>query len=388
MWRQTTLARLNKDEKFLENVLAGSPELLGLESRRTGIRGPFKVLQQINLQTPSGRSIRPDLTLLTASGHVVVVEVKRYGSQDLSDRSVIAQIIDYVSSLTALDQNELLNVFQGIATEAASWPELVRASFPDEPDGDELAGVLWNRISNGEINLVIACDRVPAELPDIVGGIASQSTLGFDLDVVEVTPFVREDSDMSDIAFVPTPRLATEIVSRTAVTVTYREGDQQPSTSVQTTSVREVEELIVGRKKRRMGPRPERLKYWVSFCKFLEKHDVKSSRPTEGASLDVPFGSTGARVLVFMYGDPTDRIGVRFKSSQGVVQALREQVPSIERSLGAGIYKPGKRGELMIQDERSVDISDKESWPEQHQWLLDTIRQFDKTLSPHISTKQ
>ena len=97
---------------------------------------------------------------------------------------------------------------------------------------------------DGELNLVIACDKIPPGLPDVVAGIASQSALGFDLDLVEVVPYVREVSDTAEIMFVPSTRLATEIVARTAVTVTYRQGDARPSTSVELTSLEEVAEGI------------------------------------------------------------------------------------------------------------------------------------------------
>jgi hypothetical protein len=94
-WQPTALDQLGKDEKFFENVLATSPELLGLETRRTGVHGPFKSFQQPEMQTPSGRAIYPDIVLLAASGHVAVVEVQRSVNSELRDRAVIVRIIDY-----------------------------------------------------------------------------------------------------------------------------------------------------------------------------------------------------------------------------------------------------------------------------------------------------
>src|SRR6266850_188359 len=95
-WQPTTLSDLGKDEKFLEQIIADSPELLGL--RGSGIKGPFKAFRQLSLETPQGRSIRPDIVFLTASGHAVVVEVKLHSNPDLGKRDVIAQIVDYASS--------------------------------------------------------------------------------------------------------------------------------------------------------------------------------------------------------------------------------------------------------------------------------------------------
>jgi hypothetical protein len=247
-WQPITLDRVNKDEKFFEDVLAGNPALLGLESRRSGIHGPFFIWQQLDMQTPSGRAISPDIVILAASGHVIVVEVKRYVNPELRNRAVIAQIIDYASSFAAVSEQQATEIFGG--GNDATWTELVQRWFPDDARPDELAAVLLARLQSGELNLVIACDRIPPGLPDVVAGIASQRALGFDLDLVEVVPFVCETTDTAEILFVPSTRLATEIVSRTAVTVTYRQGDQRPSTTVQTTPIEEIMDTVTGK-----GPR-------------------------------------------------------------------------------------------------------------------------------------
>lgn len=238
-WKPTTLDQLGKSEEYFEDVLAASPELLCLETRRSGISGPFQIFRQLEMETPSGRMVYPDIVLLAASGHVVVVEVKRYVNPELRDRAVIAQIIDYASSFAALSEERLAALF-GSGKDSLTWGELVDRMFPDDRDSDELAEALLNRIHNGQLNLVIACDKIPAGLPAIVAGIASQETLGFDLDLVEITPFVREVSESAEIILVPSSRLVTEIVARTAVTVTYRQGDEPPSVNVKTTSIQEI----------------------------------------------------------------------------------------------------------------------------------------------------
>lgn len=238
-WFPTTLDKIGKYEEFLEDILATSPELLLLESRRTGVRGPFAVFRRISMQTPSGRGIFPDIVILAASGHVVVVEVKRYVNPELKDRAVIAQIIDYASSFAALTSEQCVGLFG--PPEATAWTESVQKLFPEDPAPEELAEVLLGRMQRGELNLVIACDKIPPGLPDVVSGIATQSALGFELDLLEVVPYVREISESAEVLLVPSTRLATEIVSRTAVTVTYREGDAKPSTTVQATSLTEIE---------------------------------------------------------------------------------------------------------------------------------------------------
>ena len=161
---------------------------------------------------------------------------------ELRDRAVIAQIIDYASSFAAMSEIRLAKLFG--ATGDQTWTDRIQALFADDEAPDELAEVLLERMQSGQLNIVIACDKIPAGLPDVVSGIASQQTLEFDLDLVEVVPFVQEINETADIIFVPSTRLSTEIVSRTAVTVTYREGTEQPSTDVQTTSLESIEEHV------------------------------------------------------------------------------------------------------------------------------------------------
>ncbi len=242
-WSPTTLAELEKSEEFFENVLAESPGLLNLDSRRSGIHGPYKIFRQLPLNTPFGRTIYPDIVLLSDSGHIIVVEVKRSVNQELRDRSVIAQIVDYAASFADGSEDDFLLLF-GKESRADTWGDFIAELFPTATDQRDLAATLHERINDGALNPVIACDRIPPELPEVVRGIANQSSLGFELDLVEVVPYVNSSTPSDDILFVPSTHLTTEIVARTAVTVIYRQGDKKPSTRVETTSMEEIEENI------------------------------------------------------------------------------------------------------------------------------------------------
>lgn len=240
-WTRTTLDRLGKSESFLEGIVAGQPHLLGLESLRTGIHGPFHAVRQLPLKTPTSRGIYPDIVFFTASGHVIVVEVKLCTNPELRDRQVIAQVLDYASSLQALSEDELADLFQDGAP--AHWPDVVSRWFPKVTDPEELSATLLQRIQAGEVNIVIACDRAPPGLPAVIRGVTSQSAMGFDLDLAEITPYISQQSP-EDIIFIPTTRLTTEIVARTAVTVTYRRSDERPAATVQTLSLEQIEENL------------------------------------------------------------------------------------------------------------------------------------------------
>jgi len=235
-WVSTTLEKLGLDEMFLEDTIASAPALLGLESRE--LYGPYKAFTQIDLRTPTKRNIHADVILFTVSGHVILVEVKRFGNPELRDRSVIAQIVDYASTIQTLDEPELCRVFG--RSVSSTWADLVQSWFPEEPEPEDLADTFRQRLECGEVNLVIACDRIPAGVIDVVRGISTQAAVGFELDLVEITPCHRSDEPAGPVMFLPRVRLSTEIVGRTVVTVKFEEGTPRPEVSAVTTTAADI----------------------------------------------------------------------------------------------------------------------------------------------------
>ncbi len=242
LWEPTTLDQLGKHEDYLEATLSRTPELLCLETKRTGIYQPFAVFNQLELGTPQGRTIYPDITLLTASGDVVIVEVKLFANPELRDRRVIAQAIDYASSISVLGEEGMARLFNG--GNDTDWSTLVRSHFPDEDDPDELAAALLANARDGNVHIVIACDKAPKGAYELARSVSAQSHLSFSLDVVEVTPYVRKEGPADTIMFVPNVGLTTEIVARTAVTVSFEQGMSQPGVTIETTSVEEIEDNL------------------------------------------------------------------------------------------------------------------------------------------------
>lgn len=141
-----------------------------------------------------------------------------------------------------LNERGLVKVFDASAAAHRPWVDFLGAHFPEEPHLEELADLLLARAAAGEVNLVIACDRTPPGVEEVVAGIAKQQTTEFALDLVEIVPFVLDETGGDEILFVPSVRLSTEIVARTAVTITYREGDSLPAAVVETTTSEEIEQ--------------------------------------------------------------------------------------------------------------------------------------------------
>ena len=120
------------DEKFLEDLVASRPDLLGIGGwdDETDIEGPFHAFRQLSLHALNGRSIAPDLVLLSRSGHIVVVEVKLSDNPELRDRQVVAQLLEYAASFAQYTEDECLALFGGKACGVATWAAFVQTLFP------------------------------------------------------------------------------------------------------------------------------------------------------------------------------------------------------------------------------------------------------------------
>ena len=243
-FRPTTLTELGKSEEFLEEVIYDNFGLLGLEQGQIGIRGPFQCWRQVSLNTPEGRTIYPDIVAISASGHLIVVEVKLGSNNELKSRKVISQIIDYASSFASASRAELLSMFSRGGSSESTWEGFVGSLFPDLSQIGEMSALLEQRIGDGELNLVIACDKSPLGTRELLRGVAVQAALGFQLDLIEIIPHVDTDGGDGEIVFVPHRSATTEIISRTAVTVLIEEGAAEPGVVVESTSLEEIEEEV------------------------------------------------------------------------------------------------------------------------------------------------
>lgn len=240
-WRRTTLRQVGHDEKYLEALVAADPALLGLDPYETGVHGKLVAFRQATLESPTGRTLKPDVVILSETGHIVLVEAKLGDNAELRDRRVVAQVVEYAASVASLDDDDLV-AWLGDGDEA-SWTEVVKRVFPDAPDHERLAGSFRRRLRDAEIHLVIVCDVAPDGLRELVRAVAGQASLGqYQLHVVELVPHVADG--IEGVMLIPRIMARTEIVARTSVTVTYSPATAQPSVSVVASSPEEVEQKI------------------------------------------------------------------------------------------------------------------------------------------------
>jgi hypothetical protein len=253
-WTPSTIRECGKNEAWLERVIGRSPSLLGLESYRTQVRGPYVAFHQLRVDTPSEQAIEPDIVFLTDSGHVVVVEVKLNDNPELRGRMVVAQVVEYAASLATYSESELTRLFGKQLPEGAHFTDVVRACFPECQDPIDLAAELVRKMRAAEIHLVIACDIAPEGLRELVAAVTAQHSLGnYELRVCELVPYVGSTGPDGGLLLVPGTSVRTEIVARTTVEV--RAGaDGHPSISATTTPLDEVQDNLAAAISD--GPRP------------------------------------------------------------------------------------------------------------------------------------
>lgn len=256
-WERKRLRDLGRSEAFLEERIAEEPRrLLGLDP--LDMPGPLIALRQCAFRTAQGRTVVPDVVVLSSNGHIAVVEAKLHDNPELRDRRVISQIVDYAAALSDCDEEALLEALGAGAPglSATSWEQLVAELFRREAEAQgiplsaqarpRLAQRFIENIRAGALQLVIACDESPPGLRDMVAALSRQSALDFRLHVAEVATFMRPGAD--EVLLVPAVPLRTEVVARTVVTVTYQLGQAPPAVDVQTTSLEEMESGLLSAK--------------------------------------------------------------------------------------------------------------------------------------------
>ncbi len=233
----TTLNDQGLGEEALERAIESNLDLLDLDE--AGVRfGAHVIVRQMSFRGPRGGTLRPDLVVLTDAGHVIVVEVKRAGNEELADRRALTQVIDYASGLSVLSDRQLAEALGGFS----SLLDFVRTRFPKARKPDVLARDLAEAFRSS-LRLIVACDNFPPGVESWLRGVANQSSLAFELSVLELQPFVAENG-RGDVIFVPTTRARTEIISRTAVVVRNEVGSDRVVVDVRVESGDDIAESV------------------------------------------------------------------------------------------------------------------------------------------------
>jgi hypothetical protein len=131
---------------------------------------------------------RLDLLFVDSTGLPIAVEVKLALNDD-ARRKVVAQAIDYLSSLTELTVDELDKTVGGKLGDA-----LMRLADDDPEEFDRLWDLVGTNLRAGRARLVVALDEAPASLERIFRFLAHNSKLD-----VQLLTLQRYSSDLGDV---------------------------------------------------------------------------------------------------------------------------------------------------------------------------------------------
>ena len=171
------------DEKELQRILGLSPELLSEDNRL------YTVCSESNeLNIPTGKT---DLLMISETGDVVVVETKLSRNPG-SRRDVIAQIIDYISSLTEMSYHDL---------DRATKYKLGKV-VEDIESEINLPKFIEDNLRSGRIKLVIAIDESNENLTRLTQFLSAYTR--FTIKLIEVSKYRDGERELY---------VSTEIVS-------------------------------------------------------------------------------------------------------------------------------------------------------------------------------
>ena len=180
LWRFQTLKQLGKREEDLENAIVAQPESLIMEPLELA-QGQAAAYPQKHLRY-GGATRRPDVVILTEHADVVLVEAKREGNDELRrGRWAIAQVVEYASLFSDTPEAELVSELTN--GKHASWERVFAHEFQSIESPRRVASKIRQRLRDGDIHLVIACDAAPPDLADLVRSASNLNALGFALHV-------------------------------------------------------------------------------------------------------------------------------------------------------------------------------------------------------------
>jgi hypothetical protein len=194
------------DEKELEKQLADTPNLL------KGTNDPPIAVVKAQVTLPEAGNL--DLLCVNESGLPIAVEVKLERNGE-ARRQIVAQAIDYVSSLTLLTVDELDRIVGGALEQALH-------SF-DEGEETEKFEQRWQAVGAnlraGLARVVLALDEAPRDLQRMVRFLAQRSSL--DIQLVVVSKYSDEQ-----VGTIFVPQWLVEAEGEAAVSKTPRPDDQ------------------------------------------------------------------------------------------------------------------------------------------------------------------
>jgi hypothetical protein len=247
-WERKRLNELGLYEADLENVIYRNHELLCLE--RLGlIVDRVHLVQQAGATDLMGDSKYPDLMFLTDRGDVGIVEVKRFGNQELRGRHVISQVLDYGATLCSLAETQQAALLSKSNPPAERLEDLARELVVDSSRARWIAKSYRDRLRQAQLHYIIVCDEAPEGLADWIRTASRNDATDYQISVLEVSPFVVEGQE-NEIIWLSQPVVRTETIHRTTVRVIRDEESGELAVTVASDSPESIAERVASNQPR------------------------------------------------------------------------------------------------------------------------------------------
>ncbi|HEY9080476.1 hypothetical protein [Magnetovibrio sp.] len=176
-----------------------------------------------------------DNLLMTTEGDIVIVEVKLFRNPQ-ARREVVAQALDYTSSLFGMTYADLEGAVLKSDFDRAEKPARLYDLFPDADTLDEAAFVdaVNTNLKNGRIVVLVAGNGIRSDAEELVGGLQSHAGFHFTFALVELAVFQGAATD--DLMVVPRTLAKTCMIERGIVRIDDQRSEFLSPAMVTTTA--------------------------------------------------------------------------------------------------------------------------------------------------------
>ena len=171
------------DERWLQELVQNTPELLPIDE----IEPAYRPVVPVCLELPTSRG-SIDNFFITPNGNLIFAEVKLWRNSE-ARRQVIAQVMDYIESLTAWSYEELEKAVG--RAETGEGFETIYGRVEDDSDLDEptFIDAVSRNLQLGRGLFFIIGDGIREEAETLADHVQSHAGLHFALALVELACF-------------------------------------------------------------------------------------------------------------------------------------------------------------------------------------------------------
>jgi hypothetical protein len=329
---------------------------------------------------------RVDAVFIDICGRLTLVECKLWQNPE-ARRKVVAQILDYAAALLSWSYGDLQRqVARRLGRPGNVLFEVDRLTNPGLDEASFVDGVSRG-LREGDFTLLVLGDGIRRETHVLNEYLQTHARLRFRFGLVEVAPYLQVDGT---ILLHPRVRARTEALSRPAFWI-----DEQPNVAgateasqdtIPTDSEQPTARLSASGSQDRA--RELDLAFWTPFLKTLRLDDPEQPVPHAGPSqlenrrFPLPMGAWLTAFRTAERG--RNRVGVMFRTranADNLWDILESQREEIFASLQ---FEVEWAGNYITRALFFDDIHDERTWPQQREFLRDTVNTFVSVFRPRL----